>query len=284
MDISEIDYDGLRLLSSLVAPSRYIFCPNDAAKLVSWQIAMADNTIRDVLFSEVNSRDDVYGVGSKIFFNAKSVPISGFETISIEELRFKEFAGSGYELVFVPENADGLPCRPRITYKLSELYFRVEISITNSGEMPMYWRPEIHFFVNLPWTEGTQLERYVVKNLAKKRLRVSDDLRVIGFAKCSEKISLELLNDCAIGFCQLRDSKIWIGTPNEEEGLSFIFGNKTQRSAMVMRKTETARKTGIAFFSDIPNEANISICGDVQSYTIIPPDMTDTFSAEILAY
>jgi hypothetical protein len=284
MDTSEIDYDGLLLLSSSVASSRYIICPDDTAKLVSWQIAMADNTVRDVLFSETESRDGVKNVGSKIFFNARSMPMAGFEPMAVENLEFQKLPDGARELTFVPKDSE-FPCHPRIIYKLSELYFRVEISLTNLSSTPMCWRPEIHFFVNLPWTSATPLEKYVARSFAKKRLRVSDDLQVIGSAKSVEKISLGLLDDGAIGFGQLQDSKIWVGTPNEEEGLSFIFGNKTQRSTMVMRKTKTAEKVEIAFLFDIPVDNGGSISnGDVQSYAIISPDITDTFSAEILAY
>jgi hypothetical protein len=285
MDTKEIDYDGLRLLSLSVAPSQYIFCPDDTAKLVSWQIAMADNTVRDILFSEVNSKNDVKDVGSRVFFAAKFMPMAGFEPINLEELEFNASTDNGNELTFVADNFRNFPCRPKVIYKLSELFFHVELSLTNIGSMPICWRPEIHFFVNLPWTDGAPLGKYVVKSLAKKRLRVSDNSRVIGSAKSSEKVSLELLNDGAFGIGQLRDSKIWVGTPNEEEGLSFIFGNRTHRSTLVMRRTNVPRNVEISFLSDIPTEADRAISnGDIQTYTIIPPNITDTFSAEIMAY
>jgi hypothetical protein len=285
METYDIDYDGLRLLSASVAPSQYIFCPDDTAKLVGWQVAMADNTVRDVLFSEVSARDDVKNVGSKIFFNAKSMPLSGFESMDVEGLRFRKSADSEFELIFEVDDVRNFPCRPRVTYKLSELYFHVEISLTNTSSMPMYWRPEVHFFVNLPWTDGVSLEKYVVKSWAKKRLRVSDEMRVVSSVKSAERTPLELLNDGALGFGQLQDSKVWIGAPNEEEGLSFIFGNRTQRSAIVIGKTKTDGKVEVSFLSDIPEEGNKSVSnGDMQNYTIIPPNITDSFSAEILAY
>jgi hypothetical protein len=86
-------------------------------------------------------------------------------------------------------------------------------------------------------------------------------MRVRNSVKSSERISLELLNSDIIGFTQLQDSKIWIRTPNEEEGLSFIFGNKTKRSVL----------------NDISN-------ADIKNYTMIASNETDLFAIEISAH
>ncbi|MDR1433076.1 MAG: hypothetical protein LBI61_01910 [Puniceicoccales bacterium] len=284
MDTGEIDYNGLKLLSAEVPPSRYLFCPEHAAKIISWQITMADGSVRDVLFSEMRGANDIESVGAKIFFNAKSMPISGFQNFDIEDLPFKKVESDENGIVFVPENAS-LPCIPKVSYRLSELYFHMEISLANSGTMPIYWRPAIHFFVNLPWTEEMPLEKHVVKCIAKKRLRLSDSIVVINSAKSSEKTSLDLLGDGAIGFSQLQDSKIWIGTSNEEEGLSFIFGNKTQRSILMIRKAESNGKAEVAFLWDTKADDSGELSnGDMRNHMVIAPGGTEIFSAEISTY
>ncbi|MDR1891060.1 MAG: hypothetical protein LBQ23_02655, partial [Puniceicoccales bacterium] len=284
MNVSELDFHGLKLLSADVSPSRYLFCPQDVARIISWQIVMADNSIRDVLFSEMDGEDSINDMGSKIFFNAKSMPLAGFDSLGIENLKFVKISDSKYDITFAPEN-DAISFLPKITYKLSELYFRLEISVTNRGTMPICWCPAIHFFINLPWINGTPLEKYIVKNLAKKRLRISDDMRIINSVKSSERTSLELLNNDIIGFTQLQDSKIWMGTPNEEEGLSFIFGNKTQKSVLMIRKTPTTGKIEVAFVSDMPSENGGNMTNaDIQNYAMIAPNETDTFATEISAY
>ncbi|MDR0742018.1 MAG: hypothetical protein LBE98_00965 [Puniceicoccales bacterium] len=285
MNVSELDFHGLKLLSADVSPSRYLFCPQDIARIISWQIVMADNSIRDILFSEMDGEDSIGNIGSKIFFNAKSMPLAGFDSLGIENLKFVKTSDTKYEMAFTPENDTELSFLPKITYRLSELYFRLEISVTNHGTMPIYWCPAIHFFISLPWINGTPLEKYIVKNLAKKRLRISDDMRVINSVKSNERTSLELLNNDIIGFTQLQDSKIWIGTPNEEEGLSFIFGNKTQKSVLMIRKTPIANKVDVAFVADMPSEGSGNMTNaDIQNYAMIAPNETDTFAIEISAH
>jgi hypothetical protein len=285
MEVKELEYNGTKLLSAEVFPSQYLFSPDDAAKIVSWQIIMADNSTRDILSSATQPEDNMANMGSQIFFNAKSMPISGFENFNVERLKFKHLGCEDGKLVFVPECQEELPFMPRTAYRLSELYFRMEISMTNNGTMPIYWRPSLHFFITLPWAVGIPLEKHIVRVLAKKRLRISEDLRVISSAKSSEKTSLESLNDGPIGFTQLLDSKIWIGTSNEEEGLSFIFGTKTRQSTIMMRKTKTPGQIEVDFVSDIPPESNNSLSHDeMQNHTIIPPGGSDTFAAEISTY
>ncbi|MDR3144128.1 MAG: hypothetical protein LBT64_01345 [Puniceicoccales bacterium] len=285
MDISEVEFNNLKLLAANVTPSRYLFNPSDVAKLISWQIVMADNSVRDILFAEIGSGGNFKSVGSSIRFNAKSMPISGFQDFDVETLKFKVADSNKYEIVFTPEDVENLACQPRIVYKLSELYFHLEIAVTNRSGMPIYWRPEIHFFVTLPWTDETPLEKYIVKSVAKKRLRMADDLSIISSTKSSEKIPLDALENGTFGLTQLSDSKIWIGTSNEEEGISFIFGNKTPKSVFVMRKTATANKVEAAFLSDLPSATDGTVSnGDMQNYMAIAPNRTGSFSAEISAY
>ncbi|MDR2778887.1 MAG: hypothetical protein LBB16_01190 [Puniceicoccales bacterium] len=285
MNVSELDFHGLKLLSADVLPSRYLFCPQEVARIISWQIIMADNSIRDVLFSEMNGENSINDMGSKIFFNAKSMPLAGFDSLGIENLKFVKTSDTKHEIIFVPEKGTNPSFSPKVMYRLAELYFRLEISVTNLGTMPIYWRPAIHFFINLPWIGGTSLEKYIVKNLARKRLRISDDMHVINTVKSGEKVSLELLNSDIVGFSQLQDSKVWIGTLNEEEGLSFIFGNKTSKSVLMIRKTSTAGKIEVAFVSDMPSEnSGNTTNADIQNYTMIAPNETDTFATEISAY
>jgi hypothetical protein len=246
---------------------------------------MADNSIRDILFSEMDGENSIGDIGSKIFFNGKSMPIAGFDSLGIENLKFVKISDTKYEIVFAPENDGELSFLPKITYRLSELYFRLEISVTNRGTMPICWCPAIHFFINLPWINGTPLEKHIVKNLAKKRLRISDNMRIINSVKSNEKTSLELLNSDVIGFTQLQDSKIWIGTPNEEEGLSFIFGNKTPKSVLVIRKTLIAGKVEVAFVPDMPSgDSGNMTNADIQNYAMIAPNETDMFAIEISAH
>jgi hypothetical protein len=243
---------------------------------------MADDTVRDVLFSETASDSTIEDIGSKIFFNAKSMPIAGFQNFKLENIKFKKLGNDDRNIVFVPENAENLSCFPKVSYKLSELYFHVEISLTNSGSVPIYWCPAMHFFINLPWTSEAPVEKYMIKSLAKKRLKISDSGCVINSIKASEKISLELLNDGAVGFTQLQDSKIWIGTSNEEEGLSFIFANRTQKSVLMIRKTKIRGKTEVAFLCDMLSEADSSIAnGEMKTYMPIAPNGTEVFAVEI---
>ncbi|MDR1595931.1 MAG: hypothetical protein LBR91_03345 [Puniceicoccales bacterium] len=282
MDIREVKYGDLPLLAVKVSPSRYLFSPSDAGRMVSWQITMADDSIRDIFFSEISQENSIGNVGGKVFFNVKSMPISGFQDLNVEDLDFEKSDNGRNFVIFTVKNIENLPYLPRISYKLFELHFHLELALTNEGTLPIYWKPAIHFFVNLPWTE-IPLGKHIAKGLAKKRLSIGDDMAVISSVKSSEKTSLELLNDGAIGFSKLRDNKIWVGTSNEEEGLSFIFGKKTQKSVCVLRKTETNDKIEVAFLSDLPTEDGSTVA-NLQNYIPVLPQKTETFSVEISAY
>jgi hypothetical protein len=285
MNGKELDYGGLALLSVEVPPSRYLFARNGIPRMIGWQIALAGGAVRDVLFSELDGAHRPASIGSSLRFHVRTMPLAGFAAIPFDDLPFAVEEEDGRSMVFVPENRNSLPCLPRITYGLSELYFRVEISIANGDSMPLYWRPEIHFFINLPWVEGIPLEKFVLRSVARRRLRLGGNWNVIGTAKAAEKMSLDGLKDGPMGLAQLQDNKIWLGTPNEEEGLSFIFGNKTARSVFVIGKADGDEKVEVAFLSSPPTEDAEEISnGDVCGYVAVAPGGTDSFAAELSAY
>jgi hypothetical protein len=72
--------------------------PRDIATIISWQIIMADNTVHNTLFSEINSQDDIRGVRAKMFFKATSMPISGCDLLDIETWEFVQSMGTNYEV------------------------------------------------------------------------------------------------------------------------------------------------------------------------------------------
>jgi hypothetical protein len=78
MNVSKLDFHSLQLLSADISPSRYLFCSQDVARIISWQITMADNSIQDILFSEMDGEDSVDDIGSKIFFLMRNrCPLQG---------------------------------------------------------------------------------------------------------------------------------------------------------------------------------------------------------------
>jgi hypothetical protein len=285
MDVKEIDNGNLALLSVGVPPSTYFFCRRGLPRMVGWQITMADDTVRDVLFSEIDGAGAIDGGGSGLHFNGRTMPLAGSAALQFDDLTFTIGECDGHGLCFVPENHGSLPHFPKISYGLFDLHLRVEISIVNGGTMPLYWRPEVHFFINLPWMRGIPMEKFVVKGSAKKHLRLDDNWNVVGTAKATGRTSLGVLQDGHIGFAQLQDGKIWLGTPNEEEGLSFIFGHRTPRCVLAIGQAENPESVEVAFLSSLPTDGDGEIShGDLRSHATVAPGTTDSFAVELSAY
>jgi hypothetical protein len=65
---------------------------------------MADNSIQDVLFSEMDAEDSTNDMGSKILFNSKSTPLVGFDSLGIEKWKIAKISDRTDDITTAPEN------------------------------------------------------------------------------------------------------------------------------------------------------------------------------------
>lgn len=286
MDISEQEYADNQLLIADIFPSKYIFNKN-TGEILSWQITMADDSIRDIFFFEENSVQR-NNSGCKVLFNITSVDGTICDNVPFNYTNFSKYER---EITFcaVDFNICGIPCIPQVRYELSDLFFRIEISLKNLSDKEIYWRPIFFSYVKVPWDDDTPFEKYVFVSSAKKFLKLSESYIPISSYKHHGKISLDTIKDGALGISQLKDSKVRICTQNEEEGLSFIICDVVQHNIVSLRTPKDNQYLEVGIFSGIDqveknrtakkNDRNTS----QHNGFLVAPQSNGTFSIEVSA-
>ena len=284
MDISEQKYADKNLLIADIFPSKYIFNKN-TGNILSWQITMADDSMRDIFFFEeglINGNNS----GCKVLFNITSVDGTVCDSVRFDEANFSKYER---EIIFgaMDFNICGITCVPQVRYELSDLFFRTEISLKNLSDKEIYWRPIFFSYIKVPWNDDIPFEKYVFESAAKKVLKLSESYTVISSDKHHGKISLEMLKDGAIGISQLKDNKVRICTQNEEEGLSFIICDVVQHNVVSLRTPKDNQYLEVGIFSGINQieKGNIAKRSDRNIYQYngfpVAPQSNDTFSIEV---
>ena len=286
MDISEQKYADKNLLIADIFPSKYIFNKN-TGNILSWQITIADDSIRDIFFFEENS---VQGnnSGCKVLFNITSVDGTVCDSVRFDETNFSKCER---EITFsaMDFNICGVQCVPQVRYELSDLFFRVEISLKNLSDKEIYWRPIFFSYIKVPWDDDIPFEKYVFESAAKKFLKLSESYTVVSSDKPHGKIPLEMLKDGTIGISQLKDNKVRICTQNEEEGLSFIICDVVQHNVVSLKAPKDNQYLEVGIFSGIDQveKGNIAKRSDrnISQHNGFPvaPQSNDTFSIEVSA-
>ena len=286
MDISEQKYADKNLLIADIFPSKYIFNKN-TGEILSWQITMADDSIRDIFFFEEYSVQKSNS-GCKILFNITSVDGTVCDSVRFYEANFSKCER---EITFsaIDFNICGIPCIPQVRCELSDLFFRVEISLKNLSDKEIYWRPIFFSCIKVPWDDDIPFEKYVFESAAKKFLKLSESYTMISSDKHHGKISLDMIKDGAIGISQLKDNKVRICTQNEEEGLSFIICDVVQHNIVSLKTPKDNQCLEIGIFSDIDQieKGNIAKRSDrnISPHNGFPiaPQSNSAFSIEVSA-
>jgi hypothetical protein len=282
MDISEQKYADKNLVIADIFPSKYVF-DKDAGNILSWQITMADDSIRDIFFFEEYSVQKSNS-GCKILFNITSVDGTVCDSVRFYEANFSKCER---EITFsaIDFNICGIPCIPQVRCELSDLFFRVEISLRNISDKEIYWRPIFFSYIKVPWDDDLPFEKYVFESAAKKFLKLSESYTVISSDKHHGKISLDMLKDGIFGISQLKDNKIKVCTQNEEEGLSFIICDVIQHNIVSLRTPKDNQYLKVGIFSSIGQieKSKTAKRSDTPPRIVFPvaPQSNDTFSIEV---
>ena len=286
MDISEQKYADKNLLIADIFPSKYIFNKN-TGNILSWQITMADDSIRDIFFFEEYSVQKSNS-GCKVLFNITSVDGTVCDSVRFDETNFSKCER---EITFSAIDFDigSIPCIPQVRYELSDLFFRVEISLKNLSDKEIYWRPIFFSYIKVPWDDDLPFEKYVFESAAKKFLKLSESYTVISSDKHHWKISLDMLKDGIFGISQLKDNKARICTQNGEEGLSFIICDVVQHNIVSLRTPKDNQYLEAGILSGI-NQIEKSKTAKRNDRNTPPhngfpvvPQSNSTFTIEILA-
>jgi galactose mutarotase-like enzyme len=194
--MEKIPYQNHMLTRWRVGNSTFLALPEKGARLMSWTIALADGSVREVLHwpenADLGEIAKVRGGNPILFpFSARCfdrgeigfwraadgvrrpMPMHGFARQG--EFKITHLDARGFAAQFVPgaEAQAGYPfdCEFTVTYRFKPLGLSCEFALTNLGREPLPWSAGHHFYFTLPWSEGTTRQDYTIRIPAGKRLK-----------------------------------------------------------------------------------------------------------------
>ncbi len=200
MEIIEID--GAKILKFNVGPSSYLVNPEEGARLINWNISMADGGVRDVIYwpenAPLSGADFPPTLGGMFIM----FPFCGSSFVDGEAGLWKSPNGAvlpmqkhGYanqgkfqtvyctdtdvKLRYIPAE-DAKQAYPfdytfEVFYKFNDLSFSCELILTNNGDEKIPWGAGLHPFFNMPWLAGTTRKDYRLIHDAKKGYYINTD-------------------------------------------------------------------------------------------------------------
>jgi galactose mutarotase-like enzyme len=194
--MEKIPYLGQTLTRWRVGGSTFVAFPEKGARLMYWNIATGDGSVRDVvLWPELKNLDDFHRVrgGNPILFpfsartfdrgeigfwrdangQRRPMPTHGFARQG--DFRTVRIDAGGFESVFVP-GEEARACYPfqyefRVEYRFAAQGLTCNLTLENLGSEPLPWSAGHHFYFALPWSEGAVRGDYFIRIPAEQRLR-----------------------------------------------------------------------------------------------------------------
>jgi galactose mutarotase-like enzyme len=194
--MEKIPYQDHTLTRWRTGNSTFLALPEKGARLMSWTIALADGSVREVIHwpenADLGEIAKVRGGNPILFpFSARSfdrgeigfwraadgvrrpMPMHGF--VRQGEFKVTHLDARGFAAQFVPdaEAQAGYPFDYEftVTYRFEPLGLSCEFALTNLGREPLPWCAGHHFYFTLPWSEGTTRKDYTIRIPAGKRLK-----------------------------------------------------------------------------------------------------------------
>jgi galactose mutarotase-like enzyme len=191
-----IPYQGQLLTRWRVGNSTFLALPEKGARLINWNLALPDGSVRDVIYWPENADfGDIAKVrggnpilfpfggrcfdrGEIFFWRAadgvrRPIPIHGiarqgaFHVANIDARGFTAHFAPGAEAqTSYPFKYDFA-----VTYRFEPVGLSCEFALTNHGSEPLPWCPGHHFYFTVPWQEGTARGDYMIRIPAGKRLK-----------------------------------------------------------------------------------------------------------------
>ena len=194
--MDKVRYEGQTLTRWRVGNSTFLALPERGARLMNWNITLADGSVRDVLFWPENADfGDIAKVrgGNPILFpfNGRSfdrgeiffwraadgvrraMPMHGIARQG--EFKVVQADARGFVAQFMPSE-EARACYPyeyefTVAYRFEPVGLSCELALTNLGREPLPWSAGHHFYFTLPWADGTNRGDYFIRIPAGKRLR-----------------------------------------------------------------------------------------------------------------
>jgi galactose mutarotase-like enzyme len=194
--MEKISYLGTELMRWQVGPSTFLARPELGARLMNWNIALGDGSVRDVIYwPELTTLDGFHTVrgGNPILFPfngrcfdqgeiffwrtadgvRRPMPMHGLARQG--EFKLTHAGERGFTALFIP-GAEARECYPfdyefSVTYRFEPLGLFCEFTLKNLGTVPLPWSAGHHFYFTLPWSEGLTRGDYSIRIPATKTCR-----------------------------------------------------------------------------------------------------------------
>lgn len=194
--MEKVPYQGQTLTRWRVGNSTFLALPEKGARLMNWNLALADGSVRDILywpedadfadFARVRGGNPilfpfnarVFDQGDIHFWRAadgvrRPMPMHGIARQG--DFAVTRIDARGFVAQFKPGD-EARQCYPydydfTVTYRFDPVSLSCEFALTNLGREPLPWSAGHHFYFTLPWSEGTTRGDYLIRIPATKRLR-----------------------------------------------------------------------------------------------------------------
>lgn len=245
--MEQIPYQGQTLTRWRVGNSTFLALPTRGARLMNWNIALADGSVRDVIYWPENAdygeiakvrggNPILFPFGGRCFDKGdiffwrgadgvrRPMPLHGIARQGVFNVSHGD--ARGFTAHFAP-GAEAQTCYPFkyefvVTYRFEAFGLSCEYALTNHGEEPLPWCPGHHFYFTVPWHEGATRENYMIRIPATKRLKQDPTGHLVSgpSLQLEEKLSNpELLDTFHTG---LRSNEV-------------VFGEKGQRGDVIVK-------------------------------------------------
>jgi len=303
--MENVPYQGQNLTRWRVGNSTFLALPERGARLLNWNIALADGSVRDVIYwpedADFSDIAKVRGGNPILFpFNGRcfdqgeiffwrtsdgvrrAIPMHGIARQGT--FKVARIDARGFVAQFIPDDlarsAYPFEYDFTVTYGFEPVGLTCEFALTNLGREPLPWSAGHHFYFKLPWAEGTRRSDYRIRIPATKRLRQDPTGALIAGAdlKFEESLGNPVLLDTLHG--GLRSNEVVFGEPGRGGDVCVELGTEKVPAPDAVFVTWTLADTS-PFYCVEPWMGPPNAPGNKLGLHLVPPGQTQRFSVRV---
>ncbi|HVU23074.1 MAG TPA: aldose epimerase [Opitutus sp.] len=270
--MEKIPYLGQTITRWVVGQSTFLALPEQGARLMNWHVTLGDGSVRDVIYwPELATLDDfphirggnpilfpfcgrTFDRGDIYFWRAadglrRPMPQHGLARQGTFKLLRSD--ARGFSAQFEPDAAAkaAYPFEYEftVTYRFESLGLACELTLRNTGTIPLPWCAGHHFYFTLPWSEGTVRNDYFIRIPATARLRQDAQGHLVSGPALNLDESVanpELVDTFHAG---LAGSEVVFGEPGRAGDVAVRLGTKKKPPADAIFVTWTPDETAPYF-------------------------------------
>jgi galactose mutarotase-like enzyme len=303
--MEKVPYQGQSLTRWRVGNSTFLALPERGARLMNWNIALADGSVRDVIYwpedADFNDFAKVRGGNPILFpFNGRcfdqgeiffwrspdgvrrAIPMHGIARQG--DFKVTRLDARGFVAQFMPDDA-ARAAYPfdydfTVTYGFEATGLTCEFALTNLGREPLPWSAGHHFYFTLPWADGMKRGDYRIRIPATKRLRQDPTGALVAGAELKFEESLGnpvLLDTLHTG---LRNNEVIFGEPGRGGDVCIELGTEKIPPSDAVFVTWTLAETS-PFYCVEPWMGPPNAPGNKVGLHQVGPGQTQRFSVRV---